>query len=687
MRRSFMRGMNSSFRLLKVVFVACSIVFLVGFIFTVGTEGKTSRKISSPDGEVAVSFLLQSGIPRYRVEYRGNEIIRPSRLGFWIHKGPSLDDGFRLIDRDAGEFDGSWKPVWGEKSTVRNHYRELRIGLQEENSPRRKMNLIFRVFDGGIGFRYELPVQDNLEYVEITSEQTRFCFNGDHTVWWIPADYDSYEHLYTESLLSEVKGVNTPVTMRTGDGVYISIHEADLTDYAGMTLISSPGDSIAMEADLVPWPDGIKVKRNTPLVTPWRTIQIADRPGALIESDLILNLNRPNQLEDTSWIKPMKYMGIWWGMHTGKYTWFAGASHGATTVNAKRYIDFASANGIPGLLIEGWNRGWENWGRKDAFDFLQSYPDFDLPEVVDYASRRGVSIIGHHETGGDVTGYEKQIDRAFRLYQKLGINAVKTGYAGSIYPRGQHHHGQWMARHYRMVVKKAARYHLMIDAHEPIKPTGTGRTYPNMMTREGVRGMEYNAWSEGNPPIHTTILPFTRMLAGPADYTPGIFDLEFDRYREDNRVYSTVTNQLALYVVLYSPLQMVADLPENYIDQPAFEFIRRVPSDWDETRAIHAAIGDYVTIARRNGRNWFVGSITDENARFLSLSFSFLEEGVKYRARVFADTPQSHWRDNPCKIEIYDLLIDSAYQLPVKMAPGGGMAIMIEPFEEEVGDE
>jgi alpha-glucosidase len=530
-----------------------------------------------------------------------------------------------------------------------------------------------------VGFRYEFPEQANLKDFEIMSEETQFLFPGDPTAWWTPADFDSYEHLYTTGPLHSLDAANTPVTLKTDDGLYLCIHEADLTDYAGMTLARVDEPAVGLSSSLVPWPDGSKVKGAAPFKTPWRTIQISTWPGGLVESSLVLNLNEPCVIEDTSWIKPMKYIGIWWGMHIDKYTWHIGDRHGATTENAKRYIDFAARHGIPGVLIEGWNTGWDRWGQEGAYDFVTPYPDFDLPAVVAYARSKGVVIIGHHETGGDVPTYEKQLDKAFSLYSDLGVPAVKTGYAGAIYPRGYHHHGQWMVRHYRMVVKKAAEYRLMLDVHEPIKDTGISRTYPNMMTREGVRGTEYNAWETGNPPEHMTILPFTRMLAGPLDYTPGIFDLTFDAHKPNNRVHSTLANQLALFVVLYSPMQMAADLIENYEGHPAFTFIEAVPVAWDETRVLNGEIGDYVTIARRSGAEWYIGSITDENARVLSVDLKFLEPGRAYTARIYADAPDAHYETNPTAYEIREQCVTRDTILNLELAPGGGQAIALIP--------
>ena len=649
---------------------------LNGGCMRLGAEGTT---VSSPDSRLEVVFSLVDGAPHYEVTYNDTPVILPSSMGFTFRRELPMKSGF-TIDRTATRtFDEIWKPVWGQRSEIRNNYNELAVTLREEENPGRRMNVIFRVFDDGVGFRYEFPDQAGLKDFEIMSEETRFTLDGDHTAWWTPADFDSYEHLYTEGPLHEIKAANTPVTMKTLDGLYLAIHEAALTDYAGMTLARMNGPVLGLVSRLVPWPDGSRVKGTTPFKTPWRTIQIATRPGGLVESSLILNLNEPPVIEDTSWIKPMKYIGIWWGMHIDKYTWHTGERHGATTENAKRYIDFAAAHGIPGVLIEGWNTGWDRWGQEGAYDYVTPYPDFDLKQVVEYAREGGVAIIGHHETGGDVPGYEKRLDEAFTLYRDLGIPAVKTGYAGAIFPRGYHHHGQWMVRHYRMVVEKAAQYGLMLDVHEPIKDTGISRTYPNMMTREGVRGTEYNAWETGNPPEHMTILPFTRMVAGPLDFTPGIFDITFDEYKPHNRVHSTLANQLALMVVLYSPMQMAADLIENYEGHPAFAFIEQVAADWDETRVVNGEIGDYVTIARRSGTEWYVGSITDENARVLTVELKFLEPAKTYTARIYADTPDADFRTNPTAYEIREDEVTREDMLTIDLAPGGGQAITLIP--------
>jgi hypothetical protein len=648
-----------------------------------GAPGSTERAVHSPDGRIVVRFEVRDGVPLYGIERLGRTVVRPSLLGFRFTEGPALDSGLALENAAERPVDETWRPVWGKSSFVRSRSNEMTVTLREASSPSRVMRIVFRVFDDGVGFRYELPEQPNLRDVEIAAEETEFRMAGDHTAWWIPGDYDSYEHLYRETPIDEIGAANTPLTMRTADGLYISIHEANLTDYAGMTLAWVEGDPQALRCELVPWPDGVKVRGTTPLVSPWRTIQIGETPGDLVESHLILNLNEPCALDDTSWIQPMKYIGIWWGMHIGKYTWSLGPDHGATTANAKRYIDFAAEHGIPAVLIEGWNTGWDRWGAFGAFDFVTPYTDFDLPAVVRYGRDHGVFLIGHHETGGDVPGYEEHLEEAFSLYERLGVPAVKTGYAGGIYPRGQHHHGQWMVRHYRRVLEAAAAHHLMLDVHEPIAPTGIERTYPNMMTREGVRGTEYNAWSEGNPPEHTTILPFTRMLAGPIDYTPGIFDLTFDEYRPRNRVRTTLANQLALYVVIESPLQMAADLIENYEGNPAFRFIEDVPCTWDETLVPEAEIGDYTVFARRSGVDWYLGAVTDENARVLSVPLSFLAPGVVYVAEYYRDGPDADWLTAPTSIEIGRELVDQTTWLSLALGPGGGAAYRLTPATDE----
>lgn len=642
----------------------------------------TNEVLTSPDGKISVTFLLEDGAPRYAVASSGTEVIRPSALGFVLQGTAPLTNGFEEaeIRRDAG--DETWRPVWGTAGTVRNHYNQLTVRLREQEGPARELILVFRAYDDGVAFRYILPAQSNLSAVAILSEETAFRFAGNYTAWWHPVDYNGDEKTYRTTALSEMQALNTPVTIRTPEGLHLSIHEAALVDYASMTLVPLPGETNSFKCDLVPWPDGVKVKASTPMTSPWRTIQIADRAGGLLESHLIENLNEPCKIADTSWIEPMKYMGIWWSLHIGKETWVAGPTHGATTENTKRYIDFASSNGIRGLLVEGWNTGWESWFGGATFSFTNAYPDFDLPALAQYAKEKSVALIGHHETGGNIPVYEQQMEDAFALYEKLGIHAVKTGYAGEIIPKGQHHHGQWMINHYQRVVERAAAHHIALDVHEPIKPTGLCRTWPNLMSGEGVRGTEYEAWSDGNPPEHTTIIPFTRGLAGPIDYTPGLFVTTIPD-RPDKRVHTTVAKQLALYVVIYSPLQMVADLPENYDGQPAFQFIRDVPVTWDETRALNSAVGDFITIARRKGQDWFIGAITDESARDLDISLSFLSPEQEYEATLYVDGKEADWEKNPTAVDIQSKTVRAADTLNLHLATSGGAAIRFHPVQPE----
>lgn len=688
--------------LMQCLLLVAALALCVGTGRTSETEQAASREepqvLHSPDRNLEVRFTLTGGTPRFAVWFGGEPLLTPSPLGFHFKNAPPLLDGLRIADIRRDSFDETWEPVWGTVKSIRNHYHELSVTLDEEAAPNRRVKIVFRAFDDGLAFRYTFPEQEAMREFQILSEETGFCLAGNFSAWWSPADYDSYERLYRNSPLSGLVAANTPVTLETDQGVALCIHEADLTDYAGMTLINAASSrkGAAARADspagqtllceLVPWPDGVKVKGSVPFRTPWRTIQIASSSARLAESNLLLNLNEPCRIADTSWIQPMKYVGIWWGMHIGKWTWHAGPKHGATTEHAKQYIDFAAAHGFPGVLIEGWNQGWESWlGGKNEQDYTKPYPDFDLEAVVSYGRERGVEIIGHHESGGNVPHYEKQIEAAFAYYRQLGIRAIKTGYAGKMHPAGQHHHGQWMVRHYRMVVEKAADYGMMIDAHEPIKDTGIRRTWPNMMTREGSRGMEYNAWSEGNPPEHTTVLPFTRLLTGPMDYTPGIFDLTFDDFKPGNRVHTTLARQLAYYVVLYSPLQMAADLVENYENQPAFRFIEDVPADWDDTRVLAAAIGDYVAIGRRRNDEWFVGAITDEVTRRLDLAFDFLDPSSEYVVQIYADALETNWEHSPAAIEIGTYRMQGSDPLQAVLSPAGGLAMRVLPADRSTG--
>ncbi len=670
----------------RIVFHAIFATFCV-FLGACGQTQKNidSLDVASPDGSLVVRFLLEDGKPRYAVDYKGRAIIDTSRLGFSLQAARALHSGFVLAAADYSSVDEQWTQPWGEVETIRNHYNELRVSLRELGNDGRLMNIVFRVYDDGLGFRYEWPQQAHLKDFVITDEHTEFALAGDFKAWWVPAyEKSRYEYLYSESPVSNLDVVHTPLTLQADDALYLSIHEAALTDFASMTLLRS-GDNV-LESDLVPWSDGTRVRAEAPHVSPWRTVQVAETPGDLLTSYLILNLNEPNVLGDVSWLRPSKYVGVWWAMHLRIKTWAAGPNHGATSENVKRYIDFAARHGIDAVLVEGWNTGWEKDREIQGkhFDFTRAYPAFDIDAVTRYASERDVRIIGHHETRAVVANYENQLQQALDFYREHGVDTIKTGYVGARVDDTEWHHGQFMVQHYRKVVEEAAERQMMLVVHEPIKDTGIRRTYPNMMSREGARGQEFNAWSRdgGNPPEHTTILPFTRMLAGPFDFTPGIFDLLFEDARPDNRVNTTLAKQLALYVVLYSPLQMAADLPENYEGHPAFRFIVDVPVDWSDTKVLNAEIGDYISIVRkaRNGGDWFLGSITDENERTLDLSLSFLDEGTAYRAEIYADAADADWVSNPLAIDISDQQVTSDSVIQLRLAPGGGQAIRFTPL-------
>lgn len=662
------------------------------------TDRSTKQSVASPDGSLEIEFALDDGVPSYSVTRFGRKLIDASRLGFLLKDAPGLDANFALASAQRCALTEKWEQPWGEKRLIDNIYNELRVTLQQQDEAARELVIVFRVYDDGVGFRYEWPEQPNLKELVIADELTEFNLAEGSHVWWIPAyEPEHYEYLYKKTKVSELKKAHTPATFETADGVSLSIHEAALVDFASMVLV---GDgSTKLKADLVPWSDGVKVRAAVPHRSPWRTIQVGDNPGELITSYLLLNLNEPCQLKDTSWIKPGKYVGIWWEMHLNKSTWGSGEKHGATTANTKRYIDFAAENGFDGVLVEGWNKGWDgDWTKHgDKFSFTEAYPDFDLAELSRYAESKGVHLIGHHETGGAVPNYEQQLTDAFTLYEKMGVPAVKTGYvnwsdglqrvdaAGK--PAGEWHYGQYLVRHHQRVIDEAAKHHIMVDVHEPVKPTGLRRTYPNLMTGEGARGQEYNAWSAdgGNPPDHETILPFTRLLAGPMDFTPGIFDVTYEELKPNNRVNTTLAKQLALYVVLYSPLQMAADLPENYLAHPdAFQFIRDVPADWEDTRVLDARIGDFVTIVRqeRGGEDWYLGSITDEVGRTLEAPLSFLDRDKKYIAVIYRDADDADWKTNPTAYVIEKREVDANTVLPLRLAPGGGIAVRFRPVEE-----
>jgi alpha-glucosidase len=660
-------------------------------LLPIGTaSAQQLARLASPDGRNAVLVQVRDGKLYYSLARDGRAVLLPSQLGIDLRGAPPLRERLRLADTARRAVDETWTQPWGEVARVRDHHRELRVGLVETAAPGRRFAVVFRAFDDGIGFRYELPEQPGLSAFEIAEELTEFALADDARAWWIPAHrWNRYEFLYSASPASLIDTVHTPLTLETRDGLHIVIHEAHLADYAAMNLLGL-GDR-KLRAWLAPYADGVKVRGRTPFATPWRTIQLADRATDLAPSVLGLNLNPPSALDTTDWIQPMKYVGIWWGMHIGTMTWSSGPKHGATTENTRRYIDFAARNGFGGVLVEGWNRGWDgDWmANGDRFSFTEPYPDYDLPALAAYARDKGVSLIAHNETSMGIANYERQLDSAFSLYQSLGIQAVKTGYVGDRTREGHAHHGQYMVRHYRQVIEAAARRRLMVNAHEPIKDTGERRTFPNMLTREGARGQEYNAWSGdgGNPPEHETILFFTRLLAGPMDFTPGVFDLLIQRANgtprgpEEPRVRTTLAKQLALYVVLYSPLQMAADLPESYADQPAFQFIRDVPVDWERTRVLSGKIGDHVVVARqkRGDREWFLGAITDEEARTLDVPLDFLPAGQDYAAEIYADGPGAHWLSNPLPIEISRRTVRAGQRLTLALAPGGGQAIRLRP--------
>lgn len=664
--------------------------------------------------------LDKNGVPEYAVFFSGKEVIKPSRLGFKVVNETALDSNFILIKTDSVTVDETWKPVWGEVSEIRNHYNQLAFHLQQKSAPYLLLNIVFKVFADGVGFRYEFPVQPKLTNFIVSEELTQFNLTGNHKSFWIPGDFDSNEYLYTTSKISEVDawkvpmlsfgkktdnipdqyGIQTPLMLKTAGGLFINIHEAALVNYPSMQLHVNK-DLYSLSSSLVPDATGNKAYLRTPANTPWRTIIVSDKATDILASKTILNLNEPSKIKNTAWIKPMKFIGVWWEMQAGKSSWsysnrldslsangkpIPHGHHGANTANVKKYIDFASKNKIKGLLVEGWNTGWEEWAgnwNDDHFDFVTPYPDFDVKEIERYSKKKGVQMIMHNETSGSAAAFERQMDTSFRFMNKFGYNAVKTGYVGQINPRGEHHDGQWMVKHYEHAAKKASQYNVMIDMHEPVRPTGLSRTYPNWMASEAGRGNEWNAFSEGNPPEHETILPFTRLMGGPMDYTPGIFKLRnYAKDAPDRRMHTTLAKQLALYVTMYSPLQMAADLPENYeAHMDAFKFIKDVPVDWDDTKIIEAEPGDYITIARKEkGKsNWFIGAITDENSRTASIPLSFLNKSKKYIATIYADGDNADWKKNPEVYKVEKFIVDNTTTLKIVLANGGGVAISLLP--------
>ncbi len=687
----------------KTVYLLASAIILLSACNT--TKQPTDMYVISPDRNIKVKFYLTSNAqPAYMVSFKGKTVIDESTLGFKLKDALPLKNNWEILSTDLHEVNETWQMPWGEQHDVINHYNELDIGLMETKKPNREMHIVFRVYDDGLGFRFEFPKQEAMDTVIILDENTRFNLTANHLCWWQPGDWDIYEHLYHKTRLNEIdaikyrnhpnlaqtyipeNAVNTPVTLKTDEGLYLSFHEANLTDYAGMTLKIFKEQNMFQSKLVSSDRLGYAVNRTTPFNTPWRTIQISETAGGLIESNLIVNLNEPNKLGDVSWFKPTKYTGIWWEMHLGKYTWDIGSGkHGATTENAKKLIDFSADNGIGGILVEGWNTGWETYlgdeNQEREFDFVTPYPDYNIKKVIKYGKRKGVDLIMHHETQAAPLTYEKHLSAAYQLMNDLGIHIVKTGYVGNIIPSGEYHHGQWMVNHYRRVLDTAAKYKVAVNAHEPIKATGIRRTYPNAISREGLRGQEFNAWASdgGNPPEHLPNVAFTRMLAGPIDYTPGIFNIKLNPYKPDNQVNTTLAQQLALYVVLFSPVQMVPDLIESYTNQPAFQFIRDVGVNWKQSKVLNGEVGDFVTIAReeRETGNWFIGSITDENPRTVIITLDFLEPGATYDAIIYADGPNAHWDDNPTDIEIQKKEVHNQTELTINLAPGGGFAMSV----------
>lgn len=649
-------------------------------------------QVNSPDTRISVTIDTDDeGVPRYSVRYRGDVVIDDSRLGMRFAKHRGLESGLRITTSERDRDDSVWRQPWGERRRIHDHYNEMFI-LFSANSPERQVGVRVRVHDDGVGFRYEVPEQRYYKDVEIVDELTEFNVPQDAIAWWIPGpNWHRYESLYRKTPVDEVSSAHTPMTLRLRSGTHMSIHEAALVDYAAFTLERRRN---GFQTRLIPWSDGIKVKIKAPFNTPWRTIQIAPDAKGLLNSDLILNLNEPNVLGDVAWVEPGKYVGIWWGMHLQDQTWGSGPAHGATTAEAKRYIDFAAGHGFDGVLIEGWNIGWDgNWiANGSVMRFTEAYPDFDLEAVTSYARNNGVRLIGHHETSGHVTNYEQQMQAAFDLYESVGVRQVKTGYVadgGELVrvddgiSHYEWHDGQFAVDHFIRVLEEAARRKISINTHEPVKATGLRRTYPNWISREGARGQEYNAaWSQPNPPAHNVILPYTRLLGGPMDFTPGIFDLMHQGPESEFRVQSTLAHQLALYVVLYSPIQMAADLPENYEARlDAFQFIKDVPTDWEESIALAGEVGDYVVFARkeRGGQDWYLGAIAGDNARTVNVPLSFLSESKRYVAMIYRDGDDAHWKSNPYDFVIEQRSLNTSDTLELRLAAGGGVAIRIRP--------
>jgi hypothetical protein len=683
-----------------------------------------AQQITSPNKNLVMNFALSpDGTPTYKLNYKNREVIKTSKLGIETKDVASFINGFEIVKSETNTFNENWTPVWGEEKTIKNNYNELLVTIAQKSVEGRYIRIRFRLFDDGLGFRYEFPSQKNLNYFIIKEERTQFALAGDHKTWWLPGDYDTQEYHTTTSYLSEVRGkmkaavtpnvsqyafsptgVQTPLMMKSRDGLYINLHEAALIEYSCMHLELDDKNYI-LESRLTPDAKGDKGMLQAPTQTPWRTVIVSDKAADILTSRLVYNLNEPTKFKDVSWIKPVKYVGVWWEMITGKSTWSytntdniqlgktdykklpPNGTHAANTAHVKEYIDFAAEHGFDAVLVEGWNEGWEDWfGKKKdyVFDFITPYPDFDVVGLQKYAASKGVKIIMHHETSGSVRNYERHLDTAYKFMVKHGYNAVKSGYVGAILPRGEHHYGQFMVNHYLYAIEKAADYKIMLNAHEAIRPTGLARTYPNLIGNEAARGTEYEAFG-GNTVDHTTILPFTRLIGGPMDYTPGIFQTRVSAYNPSNNsfIHSTLAHQLALYVTMYSPLQMAADLPETYKKHlGAFQFIKDVAVDWDETKILEAEPGDFITIARKaKGKNeWYIGGITDENVRTSIVNFDFLPAGQKFEAIVYADGKDASYDKNPQSYVIKKMTVTSKSKLSQVMASGGGYAISIKPI-------
>ena len=695
--------------------------FFFLLLFLGVTAGMRAEQLVSPNGQLRLNFSVNAqGEPVYELYYKDKVVIKPSKLGLELKDDPGLMNGFTLAGVQTSTFDETWQPVWGEEKEIRNHYNEMAVTLNQQAQDR-YIILRFRLFDDGLGFRYEFPLQKNLNYFVIKEEHTQFAMAGDHTAFWIPGDYDTQEYDYTESRLSEIRGlmpgaitdnasqtqfsptgVQTALQMKTADGLYINLHEAALVDYACMHL-NLDDKNLVFESWLTPDAQGNKGYLQAPCTSPWRTVIVSDDARDILASRITLNLNEPCAYDDVSWIKPVKYVGVWWEMIAGKSTWAytddllsvklgqtdysktkPNGRHGANNEHVKKYIDFAAANGLDQVLVEGWNQGWEDWfghSKDYVFDFVTPYPDFDVEMLNDYAHSKGVKLMMHHETSSSVRNYERHLDKAYQFMVDHGYNAVKSGYVGDIIPRGEHHYGQWMNNHYLYAVKKAAEYKIMVNGHEAVRPTGLCRTYPNLIGNESARGTEYEAFG-GSKPFHTTLLPFNRLIGGPMDYTPGIFDIRLDFMGDQphGQVQTTLAKQLALYVTLYSPLQMAADLVENYEKHmDAFQFIKDVAVDWDESRYLEAEPGDYITIARKakGSNNWFVGGITDENARTAEFKLDFLDADKKYVATLYADGKDADYKENPTSYQIKKGIVTAKTRISVKEARSGGFALSL----------